>query len=312
MAKSMDGHLNGARNGFAAGALVQAHIAVFFMGMAGVLAGFSSFTPWQSTFYRVFLGGVMLACMWPFLGRQGRLPLKTILLALFLGALLGFHWFAFFKSIDLLGVTLGSAMIGTEPLVIALFAFVFLKERLSHKIMIAMAISSVGFLFLLATASSEGGHVFRGAMWSLGSFVIFAVLVIANRRLVGSHSPMLITALEMLGAIPVSWLFCRVPLIPNGLHEWLLALGLGVFCTGLAYLLFNTSMKKLPAYYAGALLSLEVAYGIVAGWILGDKLSAIQLLAALLIANILVFDIAALLSGSLSKKRRGRESTSGI
>jgi len=269
----------------------MAHVAVFFMGMAGVLAGHSGFTPWRCTFYRVSLGALVLFSVWFIRRNRDTLPLKIIGFSLILGALLGFHWFAFFMSINLLGVTLGSALIGVEPIIVALFALLFLREKLSGKILMAMGISTVGFGLLLWVSDTNDAAIVTGCLWAVGSYILFALLVIANRKLVSCHSPMLVTALEMLGAVPVSAWFCREPLFPGNLQNWFFALGLGLLCTGLAYYLFNTSMKKLPAHLAGALLSLEVAYGMAAGWILGDHLGALQVVAAFLIANILFLDL---------------------
>ena len=276
--------------------LLMAHVAVFFMAMAGVLAGHSGFSPWQSTFYRVFFGGVILVLFWAVMKRKEKLPWRIVFLTLVLGALLGFHWYAFFSSIQLLGVTLGSALIGSEPLIVAIFALLFLKEKISKKILTAMSISSLGFLLLILASNKGDAAILRGCLWSLGSFVIFGVLVVANRKLVGQHSPMQVTTLEMLGAIPVSWYFCQSELIPANWVQWAYALGLGILCTGLAYFLFNSSMKKLSAHYAGALLSLEVAYGAAAGWMLGDHLTATQVFASILIANILLIDLFLLTS----------------
>ncbi|PIE01842.1 MAG: hypothetical protein CSA81_10055 [Acidobacteria bacterium] len=271
--------------------LLMAHIAVFFMGMAGVLAGHSGFTPWQSTFYRVFLGTLILMFVWFFMPAKKKLPWKIGVASCFLGALLGFHWFAFFKSIELLGVTLGSALIGTEPIIVAICALFLLKEKLSNKIMVAMLVSTLGFFLLLLNSEINSSGIFEGCLWAIGAYCLFGLLVVANRKLVRSHSPILITALEMAGAIPIALLFAEVNLVPDRVESWMFALGLGVLCTGLAYYLYNSSMKKLPANIAGALLALEVAYGMAAGWLLGDSLSLIQAGAALLIANILFLDL---------------------
>jgi len=275
--------------------LLMAHIAVFFMSMAGVLAGHSGFSPWESTFYRVSLGALVLLGSWMFVPKKTKMPFSIILLAFFLGALLGFHWFAFFKSIELLGVTLGSALIGSEPLIVAAFAMIFLKEKLSGKVILAMGISSVGFVMLLLVSDTQSEGLVAGCAWAIGGYIVFAILVIINRRLVQSYPPLLVTGIEMLGATPVSFFYSDGNLWPVTAASWFFAISLGFLCTGLAYYLYNSSMKQLPANLAGALLALEVAYGMAAGWILGDSLTILQAGAAVLIANILFLDIFELL-----------------
>jgi threonine/homoserine efflux transporter RhtA len=59
----------------------------------------------------------------------------------------------------------------------------------------------------------------------------------------------------------------------------------------MAYSWYNRSMKILPATLTGSMLSLEVAYGTFAGWMLGDALTLGETLATLLIANLLLWDL---------------------
>jgi len=273
-------------------ALTMAHVAVFFMGVAGVLGVASGFEPWRSTTYRVSFGGVALAIIW--LARRSRRPLpspKKLLLFLGLGVLLSVHWFAFFKSLELLGVMLGSAMIGVEPLLVALAGALFLRESFGRRAMAAMGLSLVGFAILGWGGGADRPHLLAGIGWSLFSFALFAVLVLANRVWVQRESPLLLTAVEMLGAIPLSAVMTASPWLPQTPRAWAFALALGLLCTGLAYALYNASMRSLTAPIAGLLLSLEVVYGILGGWLIGDALSLRQAIAALFIANILVLDL---------------------
>ncbi len=270
-------------------ALTMAHAAIFFMGIAGVLAVASGFESWRSTAYRVLFGGIALSLFW-LARRDYRLPPpRAIALFLLLGVLLSVHWFAFFKSLELLGVMLGSAMIGLEPLIVALAGALFLGEAISRRTVLAMAVSIVGFV-ILGMGDTTGVHL-EGVAWSVFSFVLFAVLVIANRMWVQRASPLVLTSLEMLGAIPLAVMMTPAPLFPQTPNAWLFALALGLLCTGLAYALYNTSMQALTAPVAGLLLSLEVVYGILGGWLIGDSLSLRQAVAALLISNILILDL---------------------
>ena len=271
-------------------ARLLAHSAVFFMGIAGVLAGASGFQPWQTTAYRVVLGGMVLLLV--LILRRRRLPApRRILFFLAMGVLLSIHWFAFFRSIQLLGVMLGSALIGLEPLLIALAGAVFLKERLGRHTQIAMAVSLVGFALLGLGGSDGHPHLVEGVAWSIFAFVLFALLMVVNRVAVRNEGALTVTTLEMLGAIPLAVWMTEVPLLPHDPASWIYALTLGLLCTGMAYVFYNSSIKVLPTPEAGLLLSLEVVYGMLGGWLIGDRLQTYQLVAAVLIGNILIFDL---------------------
>ena len=272
-------------------ALVQAHIAVFFMGIASVLAEASGFEPWRTTSYRVTFGGVVLALVWLLRPKRQLPALRSVILFLGLGVLLSIHWFAFFRSIELLGVMLGSAMLGMEPLVIAIAAALFLKERLNRATLIGMGISMIGFVVLGLGGTGEQSQLWLGVFWSIFAFILFALLVVANRTWVRYESPLLLTTLQMIGAIPLSVIMMDQDWLPKDPAAWGFALTLGLLCTGLAYWLYNTSMKVLSAPVAGLLLSLEVVYGILGGWLIGDTLTPRQIIAIFLIANILFIDL---------------------
>lgn len=277
-------------------ALIEAHLALFLMAMAGVLAGHSGFSAWRSTFYRVTLGSLTIGALWLFhhhaSWRKALGQWRHGLFAFALGHLLSLHWFAFFESIRLLGVTMGSAMIGIEPIIVALMAATLLKEPLGPKLSTALPLCGGGFLFLFFLALPQGNkNLLLGMAWSLGSFVIFGILVVANRVLMRHLTGTALTSLQMAGAVPLAWWFTMEPYLPQTQAQWAFALGLGLFCTGMAYSWYNRSMKILPATLTGSMLSLEVAYGTFAGWMLGDALTLGETLATLLIANLLLWDL---------------------
>lgn len=262
------------------------------MGIAGVLGGASGFEPWRSTSYRVTFGGVLLL-LWAIALKKKFPNWRLTLKCLALGVALGIHWFAFFQSIDYLGVLLGSALIGLEPLIIALFAAVLLKEKLPQRYKVGLTISLAGFLVFGIQAGFGQSRLWQGCGWAVFSYAVFALFVLANRVWVQNQSAITISALEMLGAIPLTWIMTPGPWLPAHPQAWLYAVGLGVFCTGIAYALYNSSMKVLTASIAGVLLSLEVVYGVLGGLVLGDRISPSTLFAVVLISNLLFVDLIA-------------------
>lgn len=277
-------------------ALLKAHIAVFFMGIAGVLAVASGFDAWLAASYRVSFGAVVLGLYWLLFAKDRRLPAPRITLAaLAMGAVLGVHWFAFFHGINLLGVMLGSATIGLEPLIVALAARLVLKEHLQRKTLWAMGFSLIGFGVLAGAGNWDRPNLWLGLAWMVFSYILFAALVLCNRVWVQKEPPLHITTLEMVGAIPVTLMFCSTPWLPQNPLDWAYAFGLGFFCTGLAYALYNAGMQVLAAPTVGLLLSLEVVYGMLGGRLLGDTLSSAELIAAVLISSILIIDLGLVL-----------------
>ncbi|CAM2066876.1 DMT family transporter [Sulfidibacter corallicola] len=284
-------------------ALLSAHVAILFMGLAAVFAEVSGFAPWHTTSYRVTIGGLVLVLIWLFSSGK-RLPSARIcLLFLGLGFILSVHWFAFFRSIELLGVMLGSAMIGIEPLFVAGAARLVLKERLSRRAMIAMGFSAVGFLILGSGGGVNHPDLVAGVAYSVFAFAIFAVLVLCNRVWVQNESPVLLSALQMLGAIPLTLFMIEEPWAPVNAEGWVYALILGFLCTGLAYALYTASLRVLAAPIVGLMFSLEVVYGILGGWVIGDSLTPREILAALFISSIMILDVSGYVLRRRAEKR---------
>lgn len=271
--------------------MLSAHTAVFFMGIAGVLGGASGFEPWRSTSYRVTFGGLLLA-IWVLLRYRKQLPgYRRSAACLGLGVMLAIHWFAFFQSIDYLGVMLGSAMIGLEPLIVALCAAIFLRETLPVRYRWSLAISLLGFGALAIQAGFGQPDLWKGCAWAVFSYVVFALFVLANRVWVQQQSAVVISALEMVGAIPLTLIMTPGPWFPQTAESWGYALALGFLCTGLAYALYNNSMRVISASIAGIFLSLEVVYGMLGGWVIGDRMALLTAAAIVLISNLIVIDV---------------------
>lgn len=284
-------------------ALAMAHVSVLFMGSAGVVAAASGFHPWRTTSYRVVFGAVVLLAVMALMRRNWSWPsAKRAGLYLALGVLLAVHWFAFFKSIVLLDVMLGSALIGLEPLMIAAGAYFFLGEKLNLRTKLAFAFSMIGFVILGSGGSFGEPEIILGLAWAVFSYILFSVLVLANRKLAQHDSPIMITALQMIGAIPITVLMTPGAWLPEAPIDWGYAIVLGVLCTGLAYGFYNTSMKVLDAATVGIMLSLEVVYGILGGWLIGDRLSTHEALAAVFISSILWLDLWAFFKMRMTRR----------
>lgn len=260
------------------------------MGLAGVFAEAAGFEPWRTTFYRVALGSLILGSILLFSKKRKWPSLHLCLFFVALGSVLGLHWFAFFKSLKYLGVILGSAMIGIQPLIIGSVAAMILKERFTPRMLLSAGITLIGFV-ILGMGPHQQQHLVLGIGWSLFSFLLFALLVVANRKWVVSESPLVLTFLQMSGAIPLTFLMTTEPILPESATSLGFALVLGILCTGMAHGFYNASMRVLSAPLVGLMLSLEVVYGLLGGWVIGDRISARELIAIGFITNILVFDI---------------------
>ena len=193
----------------------------------------------------------------------------------------------------------------TLPLIVAVVARIFLKERISRRMAAGFFLAIVGACWLsMGAASTE-----NAPNPVLGNFLEFMAMVCAAgyittcKHLMSRYSPFFLTALQaFIGAV----FFLPLALFPSNsfpaVYEptaamAVLYLGAGVSLG--AYALYNFGMSKLPASQSIAFINLIPVFTIILGWLLlGEKFSLMQYPAAAT-----VFAGVILSQDSIGKKR---------
>ena len=178
------------------------------------------------------------------------------------------------------------------PLLVALGAFFYLKEKLS-------GIMVIGFLLAIAGACwlSIAGQPTRGAPDPvLGNFFEFLAMVCAAgymlsaKRLIADfgYSPAMITAVQAVIGFVFYLPLLMLPEISIQAHwqaDYLWAIVyLGGFITVGAYGLYNFGISHLPAGQAALFINLIPVFSVFFGWlILGETFTAAQYFAGTMI-----------------------------
>ncbi len=99
------------------------------------------------------------------------------------GIILGLHWIAFFKSIQVSTVAIGMLTFASYPLFTTFLEPIFFQEKLSKMNISGVFIVIFG-LAMMATSSSENSEsmlsesVIDGVLWGLGGGLGFAILTL--------------------------------------------------------------------------------------------------------------------------------------
>jgi drug/metabolite transporter (DMT)-like permease len=172
------------------------------------------------------------------------------------------------------------------PLLVALGAYLFLRERLTRTTLagFALALGGALWLSLAGSADEHAPNPLLGNFFELLAILCATAYTLLLKHLTGRYSPFILTALQAL----VGSLFF-VPLAawqadwpssfsPQGLAA---VAYLGVLVTVGAYGLFNFGVSRLPASQATAFTNLIPLFTLVfAAVLLGERLSAEQMVAA--------------------------------
>ena len=214
------------------------------------------------------------------------------------GIILGVHWIAFFKSIQVSTVAIGLLTFASYPLFTTFLEPIFFQEKLIKRNVSAVFVVIFG-LALIATSSPENsdgvisGSVIQGVLWGLGGGLGFALLTLMNRGHVRHHSPLLLTCWQngFAALVLLPWSFYESWVLTTS--DWTLLLILGVVCTVGGHSLLINGLKNLQAQTVSMLIAgLEPVCAIVfALFLLGEVPSLQTVLGGILIVSTTVFMI---------------------
>jgi drug/metabolite transporter (DMT)-like permease len=276
--------------------LFAVHLVAVLFGATGVLGEVMTADPAFITWGRALFAVVALALFGQLLleqprsslinhGRWGMLLVSGVVLAL--------HWVTFFISVKVGGIAIATLGFASFPAFITLIEWGLLREKVTRAEWVRLCLVSLGLL--LITPSFELSNLgTEGLLWGLLSGVSFGVLAVLNRRYLSGVNAFAVAGLQNAVVFLVMSPWVVGSLNQISVVNWLWVAALGVLCTGLAHLLFVSSLRHLPARSAGLVVALEPIYAIAfAWWFFSQEPSLRTLLgAALIILTILSASLA--------------------
>jgi drug/metabolite transporter (DMT)-like permease len=154
----------------------------------------------------------------------------------------------------------------TAPVIVAFLAPIFLKERLTIKVLIAVALATAGLWIMLGVSVSQffslvvaGDKDAGGILAGLFSGFAYAVLIIVIRILAQNFNPMIMTFFQNLFiAVVLSLFVFSTPKLLNSLTSAWWAFGvMGVVHSTIAPILYFRGMKDVTANKTAILGYLE-------------------------------------------------------
>lgn len=253
---------------------------------------------------RVGIGGLVLLPL--LILREGLPRLRAAMLPIFvvgvINSALPFTLLAFAA----LSLTAGlvSILNASSPLFGAVIAYLWLKDRLSPLRVAGLFVGFIGVLVLVwGKASFKPGGSGIAIMAALLAALFYGVAAnYTKKRLTGVNSLAVAAGSQLGGAaamFPLAvWYW---PAVMPGLKMWLIAVVLGVGCTGIAYMLYFRLIANVGAARAITVTFLIPVFGVMLGALFLGEIPTLNMLAGC--AVILLG--TALATGLL--KRRGRQ-----
>ena len=239
------------------------HIAVMLFSVSGVVAQYVEVPSIMVTLGRVVSSSLVLLVI--SLVRRDRLRLncrKDYVLIILTGMVMGVHWTAFFQSIQVSSVAIGTITFSTFPLFLTFMEPLAFGEKIRGGSIISAVLLLAGVFITIPEFSAEN-RITVGIIWGMLSSFTYAVLTLANRYFSARYAGRTICLYEQGTA--------AVFLLPSLFFveaQWRTqdiagVLFVGCVCTAFAYSLYVSAQKGVKAQTAGIISGMETVYGIV-------------------------------------------------
>ncbi len=278
----------------------ESFLATLSLTAAGCLWGtgflfgkiaFTAMTVSENVTFRFIFGSIALA---PVFFRRRRSFKPADLWLLLLAGVVGVpvQFLIQFKGLELTTVSHASLMVGTLPVLLALSSAFFLRERLSGREWVVLALSALGAV-LIAISGAPAAHVpqptAKGDLLVLISMLAAMVMILVTKRLMDEYGSLEITAsMIVMGTISLLiWVIASQPLrFHFSAKAWMAVAAQGILATAMAYLLWNWGLKRVPASRAGVFLNMEPLVGAILGVVfLRETLGTLAILGGLMILS---------------------------
>lgn len=188
-------------------------------------------------------------------------------------------------------------IIGTAPVFMAVLGLIIYKERIGLLQIAGIIIAIFGLLLLIGKGNvlNIGLIENKGDLLVLGSAFTWGVYSMVNKKISLSYSP-LMTILYL-------FLMMAIIIIPFNLNSetirsviklsligWVSIFFLGLFCSGVAYVIWAQALRDMESAKVGAFLYFEPLVTVIAAWFfLNEAITIMMIVSGLLITVGVVF-----------------------
>jgi drug/metabolite transporter (DMT)-like permease len=185
-------------------------------------------------------------------------PLNTILMGLFDGLSV----ILYFLALMLTNVSNALFLVFAAPVFSAVFARLFLKEKIGKETILGICVVMVGITVMLDPRTfSFASKDTLGSILALLSGVFYAAMAVCAKPLMKKVSGYYSSFWDYLVISLMFVLFIKPAQAPAIAANWIQLLVLGVVCSGIAVVIFMEGVKRVPAQKVFILTSLSPVIG---------------------------------------------------
>jgi len=268
-------------------------LAMIFWGTSFIATkvALRELTPLMIIFFRLVFSITLLIIFALYTNKDFRIKPKSHLWIVLLAIIASFHLWIQVTGLKYTTATNTGWIIGTAPVFIAILGFIFFKEKLTLLKTSGILIAFVGLLLLISKGeiSRLNFLTHKGDFLILASAFTWSVYSVVNKKITINYPPvMTILFLFLMMAIIIG------PFTLNGeyfsavshlsMKSWGAVLFLGIFCSGVSYVLWSQALSEMEATKTGAFLYFEPFVTVISAWVfLNESLTTMIIISGLVI-----------------------------
>lgn len=243
------------RAGILSNPLLQLSLTMFIFGTIGIFVRYIPFPSSVIALARGFIGMLFLLVIVTIRKQKlSKAEIKRNLIPLCLsGFFLGFNWILLFEAYRYTTVATATLCYYLAPVIVILLSPILLKEKLTAKKLICVAVALTGMVFVSGVLESglpsieEGKGIFFG----IAAATFYAGVVLCNKHIHDMASyDMTIMQLGIAAAVLLPYTLATESIteLPFTAGALLMLLFVGIVHTGVAYALYFSSMQGLDSH----------------------------------------------------------------
>ena len=269
--------------------------AMLVFGTIGLFVKNIGFPSSFISFARALTGSIFIALFMLFSGHglDKKSVLKNLKLLIPSGIAMAFNWICLFEAYRFTGVAVGTLCYYMAPVIVVILSPVFLKEKLTAINVTSVLAAVVGAVLISGVVSGSAKSA-KGILFGLAAAALYSTVVMIN-KFVKNLSPIETTFVQLLTAavtmIPYILLTEDVTSFVFDRRSVIFTLIVGVFHTGIVYMIYFSSVQKIPAQTTAVFSYIDPVTAIIlSAVVLGERLDAVQLIGTFLILAATLFN----------------------
>ena len=263
--------------------------AMLIFGTIGLFVKNIELSSSEIALTRGFIGGVTLILATIFLKKKISFEAikNNLYLLIFSGLAVGLNWIFLFQGYKYTSISNATLSYYFAPVFVTILAPFILKEKLTLSKFLCVLMALVGMFCIVGVDGINGGSDLIGIVYGLLAAGFYASVILMNKFLKGIDS-IEITVIQLISA--------TITLLPYVLYVEGLAilsvssvsipyiLILGIVHTGIAYLLYFSSLQGLKGQTIAVLSYIDPVFAIIiSAIILKEQLGVLQIIGGVLI-----------------------------